>query len=184
MSDDMGRDTTGGALALRTTAPKTIDLEDPMRTIKLFHCAAVLAVGVALSGVSRADNCSGVDVLVVQSAETLEVAKGHTLTVLRLYSIVTSDNPASPVNLTTGECSGTILSTPDGTTRGSGHCARKDKNGDTYSLEWTLPVGEQKGTWKHVAGTGKFTGTSDHGWWQGAVADGKMNVNRWGGTCR
>ena len=155
-----------------------------MKTTKFFQCAAVLAASITVSGGSHADNCSGVDVLVVQSAETLELAKGHTLTVLRMYSIVNSNNPTSPVNLTTGECSGTILSTPDGTTRGSGHCARKDKDGDTYSLEWTLPTGAQKGTWKHIAGTGKFAGTSDYGWWQGAVADGKMNVNNWGGTCR
>jgi hypothetical protein len=145
-----------------------------MRTAKVLQCATVLTTGLFLFGESHADNCSGYDVLVVQSAETTEMVKGHSLTVLRLSSIaVNTSNSASPYNLTTGECSGTMVTTPDGVTRGSGHCARRDKDGDSYNVEWALPAGAQKGTWKYFGGTGKF-----------AASDGKMIVNKWGGTCK
>ena len=155
-----------------------------MRNTKFMPCALLLVSGLAATGIVYADNCSGYDVLVLQSAETTEIAKGHTMTVVRLYSIDVEDDTSSPFHLTTGECSGTILATPDGLTRASGHCVRRNKAGDTYSLEWTLPAGAPKGTWRHVAGTGKFAGDSNFGWWQGAASDGKMTVNKLGGTCK
>ena len=157
-----------------------------MKTAKSLQCVVLLATGASLSAVVQADNCSGYDVLSLQSAETFELAKGHTLTVVRLQSTNISDDTASPYHLTTGECSGTVLSTPDGNTRGAGFCTRKDKSGDAYNVEWQLPAGSKKFLWKHVGGTGKFSGTSDFGSAQGLelAAGAKMNVNKWSGTCK
>jgi len=151
-------------------------------TKKLASLGSLLACLVGPS-VSIADNCSGEDVLVAQSAETIEVAKGHSLTVVRLFSVVTSGD--TPIfDATTGECSGTWLTTPDGKTRGAGHCARRDKDGDTYSIEWSMAPGADKGQWRVAGGTGKFANKANSGWFQQAVADGKMSVTKWGGNCK
>ena len=62
--------------------------------------------------------------------------------------------------------------------------ARKDKDGDTYSLQWAIAPGAEKETWKGVTGTGKFANMSKNsGWWQNAAADGKVVATKWGGTC-
>jgi hypothetical protein len=129
-----------------------------------------------------ADNCTGYDALVAISSETLEVGKGHTLTVIRNESILISDD--SIYHLTTGECAGTVLATPDGKTRSSGHCARRDKDGDTQSIEWSQAPGAEKGTWKSTGGTGKFAGKDHSGWFQIVRTDGQMLVTKWGGTCK
>jgi hypothetical protein len=123
-----------------------------------------------------ADNCTGYDALVTISSETLDVGKGHTLTVFRAESIVISDDHDSIYHLTTGECAGTMLATPDGKERWSGHCARRDKDGDTYSLEWSHAPGAEKNMWKSTGGTGKFAGKDGSGWAQNVRTDGKMGV--------
>jgi hypothetical protein len=145
--------------------------------------SGIVAAGLGLAVQAEAAECSGYDVTAAQVAETTELAKGHSLLVVRQYSILVTDDPKDKYHLTTGECSGTILSTPDGATKASGHCARKDKGGDTYSLEWALAPGSERGTWKILAGTGKFAGKAASGWWQGVAVNGKMSVTRWGGTC-
>ncbi len=155
-----------------------------MRTSKETTYAAVLAAGLVLSTWAHADNCSGVDVVVSQSAETIEIGKATFLITLRSHAIVVADSAASPFNLMTGECDGTLVSTPDNVTRGAGFCVRKDKDGDTVVQDWTWSSVAQKGTWKHLGGTGKFVGASSSGWWTGAVSDGKMTVNKWGGNCK
>ena len=157
--------------------------EKRMKTAKVLH--AVTLIGACLFAASlavAADNCTGYDTLVTLSAETLDLGNKHTLTVFRSASMLISDDPR--YHLTTGECSGTTLTTPDGKARSSGHCARRDKDADTYSLEWSLAAGADKGTWKSIDGTGKFAGKIDSGWWQSVRTDGKMFVNKWGGTCK
>jgi len=64
-----------------------------------------------------------------------------------------------------------------------GYCARRDKDGDTYSHSYHRAPGADKGTWKRIAGTGKFAGRKASGWWQSAWADGVMSATKWGGTC-
>jgi len=132
-----------------------------------------------------ADNCTGVDVLVTQTAETAEtteIAKDHTITIWKAYSVLVS--PDSIYNNTSGECSGTILSTPDGKTQSMGYCVRHDKDGDTQSISWHQAPGADKGVWKSTGGSGKFAGNQDSGWFQGVMADGAMSVSNWGGSCR
>lgn len=141
-------------------------------------------IGVAIGSPASAADCLGYDVLVTQIADTLDLGEGHTLTTVKWHSIVTTDNPSGVYNLTTGECSGAVLTTPDGKTRMGGFCVRRDNAGDTASIEWTWAPGAERGTWRATGGTGKFAGRNDSGWWQDAVADGKMSVSRFGGTCR
>jgi hypothetical protein len=142
----------------------------------------VMAV-LGFAGVALAEQCSGYDVGVSQVAETTELAKGHTITVIRAHSMVVTDNPADKYNLTIGECSGSVVNTPDGKATASGACARRDKDGDSYSVEWGIAPGAERGLWKQIAGTGKFAGKPASGWYQSVVADGKMFADKWGGSC-
>lgn len=148
----------------------------------LTQLTAVLISSVFTGAAFAADNCTGYDVLVNTNANTLEVAKNHTLTVSRDASVVTTSD-ASIYNATTGECAGTFLATPDGKFQGTGFCARRDKDGDSQSIAWSLPAGADKGTWQSVGGTGKFAGKKASGWWQQIRQDGGMVVSKWGGTC-
>ena len=146
---------------------------------KMFAIAATLLVcDLSLA----ADNCTGYDVLVTQTAETTDLGKGQTLTFVRWASVVITED-APIYNLVSGECSGSILTTPDGKTRASGHCARRDKDGDTQSIERAQAPGAQRNTWKLTGGSGKFAGKSGSGWSEGVRSDGKVYVAKWGGTC-
>ena len=147
-----------------------------------YSCVAVLTAGIAAPALAA--DCSGYDILVNQSAETLDVGNGHTMTVIRAWSVLITDDPRSVYNLTTGECQGTILATPDGKVQSSGYCARRDKDKDTQSIQWTQAAGAEKGDWRSTGGTGKFAGRTDAGWFQGVNADGKMAISRWGGKCK
>lgn len=129
-----------------------------------------------------ADNCTGYDVLVTQSAETNDLGKGHTVTLVSQSSLLISED-APIYNLVSGVCQGSLLSTPDGKTRGNGHCARRDKDGDTQSIEWSQSPGAQKNAWKLTGGTGKFAGKTGSGWGEAVRSDGKILVVKWGGTC-
>ena len=133
------------------------------------------------ANVAFADNCSGRYTNAGVSAETLEVAKGHTVTFSVTRGTTASDN--SPFNAV-GECGGYFLQMPDGKTLAAGICTRKDKDGGSESDVWSLESGAERGTWKQVAGTGAFAGKNNSGWWQPMVDDGKANMGRWGGTCQ
>ena len=139
---------------------------------------AALAFVAAYS--ANADNCNGRFNNVTHSLSTIEVAKGHTLTSFIFHSITTSDNS---INNAAGECSGYALTTPDGKTRMSGICARKTKDGDSFSDTWALEPGADKGTFKMVGSTGGFAGKTMSGWWQITLEDGKMASGKWGGNC-
>ena len=153
-----------------------------MRTAKLLQSRLVVGASLMVCSVAFADNCTGYDAQVSTNADTRDLGKGMTLTVFRSESIVISDD--SIYQLGTGECSGTALATPDGKARSSGHCARRDKDGDTRGIEWSQAPGAEKGMWKSTGGTGKCAGKTDSGWWQQVRADGKMVVVKWGGTCK
>ena len=154
-----------------------------MRTAKVLQGAfAVVTSVLACNPSLAADNCTGYDVLVTQSAETTDLGKGHTVTVVSQSSLLISED-APIYNLVSGVCQGSLLTTPDGKTRGSGHCARRDKDGDTQSIEWSQAPGAQRSTWKLTGGTGKFAGKTGSGWGEGVRSDGKILVVKWGGTC-
>ena len=139
--------------------------------------ALLLACGTSMA---QADNCSGTDILVWQSVETTEVGPNHSLTVLKGYSVIVSAD--SYLHNTSGECSGTVLATPDGKVQMMGYCARRDKDGDTYSISFHQGAGATKGMWKSTCGSGKFAGKNNSGWFQADLADGMMATSVWGGN--
>lgn len=154
-----------------------------MRAYQLLQAAFIVGGTLMVCSVSFANNCSGHDVLVNRFTETTEAAEGHILTTMIDYSVVTSDD-FRIVDGTTGECAATMLTFPDGNTKVSGHCVRRDKDGDSYSVEFSSVPGTAGTAWKIVAGTGKFTGISSSGRAQSVVHDGKIILVKWSGTCQ
>ena len=151
-----------------------------MKFQKAFQLALIATAASISCSAARADNCTGRVNNVAIGAETVEVGNGHTLTIFSFYSITSSENSA---NNATGKCGGYALTTPDGKTRMVGACARKTKDGDSWSDEWAMEPGAQRGTWKLVGGTGVFSGMKASGWWQPLAEDGKMSTATWGGNC-
>ena len=151
-----------------------------MRIDKALQHALVAATGLGMYVVAHADNCTGRVNNVAISAETIEVAKGHTMAIFVSNSITTSENSA---NNAVGKCGGYAITTPDGKTRLVGVCARKTKDGDSWSDEWVLEPGAERGTWKQSGGTGVFAGKKWSGWWQPISDDGKVFMGKWGGDC-
>jgi len=151
-----------------------------MEMMKRIVCFSSLSAGFIIPAAGLADNCNGRWTNVTVSSETLEVAKGHTVTFFVARGSSTSDN--SPFNAV-GECGGYFVSTPDGKTRAAGVCTRKGKDGDSESDTWSMEPGAERGTWKLVGGTGAFAGKNFSGWWQPVVDDGKATTGIWGGNC-
>lgn len=151
--------------------------------MKTLTCT-MLATAVLLTAnsVTAADNCTGYDILVTTYADSRDLGGGMIQSTFSSESILTSED--SIYHLATGQCTGTALATPDGKVRMSGVCARRDKDGDTQSIEWSVAPGADKGTWKANGGTGKFAGKANAGWFQNVRSDGKMAVSKWGGTCK
>lgn len=153
-----------------------------MRPGKLIRNLLVAATGLFICTTAAADNCTGYDVLVTTSADVRDLGNGVTLTTFQAESVLISEN--SIYHLATGQCSGTVLATPDGKAQSKGHCARRDKDGHAQSIEWSQSPGAERGAWKSTGGTGKFAGKTDAGWFQNVRADEAMSVSKWGGNCR
>ena len=150
-----------------------------MRTVKTLPYAAVLLL--TSMSVSWADNCTGRFTNVTQSAETIDLGKGHTLTIFVAKGSATSENSA---NNGVGQCGGYVLTTPDGKMRLAYACARKNKDGDSWSDAGTIEPGADHGTWKQTGGTGVFAGKNNGGTWQAVVDDGKTTTGTWTGNCQ
>ena len=150
-----------------------------MRVSKWFVCVLLPAACIA-GNPALADNCSGRGTTVILSSETLEVAKGHSVTFYASRSSVESENAL--YNLV-GECGGYALAMPDGKVKEAGVCARKGKEGDSWTVEYAKEPGAERGTWKMVDGTGAFLERKASGWWQYGINDGKTYLYTWGGTC-
>jgi hypothetical protein len=135
--------------------------------------------------------CSGTNINNTLSWEEIEIAEGSKLGIWRGASVVVSDDAKAPYHLIAGECIGTNLMTPDGNVRGSGFCARRDKDGDVLYEEWVQPAGSVteigsvgKGTWKNVGGTGKFANAADTAKWEDIMSQGNHGAVRWEGDCK
>jgi len=151
-----------------------------MQITKEFAYVGIFGSFLIAPAVNAADNCTGHVHNLTISSETVEVAKGHTLTTFVSHSFTSSEN--SPNNAV-GECGGYAITTPDGKTIVAGSCARKTKDGDSWSDEWRMEPGAQRGTWKQTGGTGVFAGKNWTGWWQPVLSEGKIYMGIWGGTC-
>ena len=151
-----------------------------MTPAKMLHISVALFVSLIWSNSSLADNCNGNWSNVTVSAETLEVAKGHTVTYFVARGRTTSAN--SLFN-GIGECGGYAFATPDGKVRVAGICTRKMNDGASASDVFALEPSAERGTWKQIAGTGSLAGKSYSGWWQSVISDGKAEMGIWGGNC-
>lgn len=152
-----------------------------MRIAKVLLNVLVGAVGLSLYPPAHAEPCSGRWSNVTVSSETMEVVKGHSVTYFHARGSATSDN-YSAFNAV-GACGGYALVMPDGKVRVVGVCARKNKDGDSYSDEWSMEPGAQRGVWKQSGGTGALAGKTNSGWWQVLADDGKASTGTWGGNC-
>ena len=154
-----------------------------MKLTTVVTCSLLIPVLFA-SGAGYAAKCSGHNINNVLLFETNELADGTTLSTMRLSSVHVSEDASSPLHLAAGECSGALTTTPDGKTQGQGYCMRKDRDGDVYNEQWNLAPGAEKGSWKLVGGSGKYTSMSGSGWWQVTMSQGKMAAVRWVGACQ
>lgn len=147
-------------------------------------CSLLFAVSAGIIGTAEARECSGYNTHVTISADVTDLGKGHVMVTFRNHDMLVTDDPKDVLNMTMGECAGTTLTTPDGKTQGWGYCLRRDAEGNSQSIDWVIPLGAEKGTWKSTGGTGKFADLKASGWWQAVATDGgKQGINRWGGNC-
>lgn len=145
---------------------------------------AVAAAAVVLTPAAHARECNGYNTHVLISAEVNDMGNGHTLMTFRNHDILVTDDPSDIFNMLMGECSGTMLSTPDGRSSSAGYCIRKDKDGNSASIDWAWAPGADKGTWHTTGGTGKYADLEASGWWTPVATDGgKQGINRWVGNC-
>ena len=147
---------------------------------KILPQILIVAAGLSVHVGAHADNCTGRVTNVTISVDTVEVGEGQSITIFVAHSITTSED--SPNNAV-GKCGGYEITTPGGKTRLVGVCARKTIDGDSWSEEWILEPGAERGTWKQSAGTGVFAGKNRSGWWQPIYDDGKVFMGMWGGNC-
>jgi len=143
---------------------------------------ALLSASCAAVAPSYASPCGGININHTLTWEPTEIVKGSSLANWRGSSVIVSNDPKGPFHLLSGECKGTFYVAADGGIRGSGSCARRDKDGDVLfeDFETTGP----KGTSKLVGGTGKFakaTGTFQH---ENIPLQGRTAAVPWSGECR
>jgi hypothetical protein len=191
------------AVPLRHSARYTIDVALPrapwqakpyqfsmckgadMNAIRTLGYLGLMAAWCADPATSFAAPCAGTNINTTLSWVPAEIGEGTTLATWRATSVVVSDDPNAAYHLVAGECVGTFLTTPDGNTRGSGICAREDKDGDILNEEWVQPVGTvDKGTWKNAGGTGKFSNAAGTADWAGIMSQDIMSAVRWEGDCQ
>jgi hypothetical protein len=156
-----------------------------MNAKKVIACLGLAAAWLAVPIDSFAEKCAGTNINNLVSWEPTEIGKGTTLATMRTTSVTVSDDPSASYHLASGECIGTFLTTPDGKTKGSGSCARKDKEGDVLNEEWVSTDGTGgKGNGKYVGGTGKYVKTTGTTQWEFTQLQGKMAAVRWTGNCQ
>lgn len=153
---------------------------NPGRTI---ICAGLLAIFCAAPAVALGAKCAGTNINNTVTWGPTEIIKGTTLSILRITSVIVSDDSSAPFHLASGECVGSFLKSPDGKTSVSGFCARKDKDGDVLNEEW-VSSGGGVGTSKLVGGTGKFAKSTGTMQWQHTPLQGTAAVVRWTGDCQ
>lgn len=152
-----------------------------MKNAKSIQRIVLLCLTLIWSGSLLAGNCNGRWTNVTQSSETIDLGNGHTLTIFSARGSATSDNSAMTG---IGQCGGYVLTMPDGKSRLSYACARKTKDGDSWSDYGGIEPGADHGTWKQSGGTGAFAGKNNNsGTWQAVVEDGKTTTGVWSGNC-
>jgi hypothetical protein len=154
-----------------------------MSTQRKSFYIALLALVCVSPAVGLAAKCAGTNINNTVTWGPTEIVKGTTLSILRITSVIVSDDPSAPFHLASGECVGSFLNAPEGRTWISGFCARKDKDGDVLNEEW-VSSGGGVGTSKLVGGTGKFAKATGTARWQHTPLQGTAAVVRWTGECQ
>jgi len=152
-----------------------------MKIQNLIGSGLVFAVATFACGNALADNCNGRWTNTSMSGDTIDLGDGHTLTTFFARGSLTSDN--SPMNAV-GACGGYVLTTPDGKVQLAYACARKNKDGDTFSDAGGQKPGDDFGTWTQTGGTGVFAGNHWSGTWRPVLSDGKVTQGTFTGNCR
>lgn len=133
---------------------------------------------------AHAAECTGHDYYVVEMADTLDLGEGHSVTLFKSNSIGVADDPMAPDHLAGGPCSGFIEVTSDGGLKMDGYCHRTNTDGDMIVDHWWQNLGDERGTWEWVRGTGalaKLVGQG--GWFESALENGALGVTRWASNC-
>jgi hypothetical protein len=139
-------------------------------------------LGLASAIPAFAAPCGGINVNHVLTWEPTEIVKGTSLAHWRASSVTISNDAKAPFHLLSGECKATFYVATDGPVRGSGSCARKDKDGDVL-FENFDHVGS-KGTSKLVGGTGKFANATGTFQYENITLQGRTAAVPWSGDCR
>lgn len=155
-----------------------------MNKTKTLAWLSLLAASCAVSPAALAAPCAGTNINSTSTWSPTEIVKGVQVSIVKLSSVIVSDDPSAPFHLASGECVGSLFLGPEGkVTSGSGYCARKDKDGDTLHEEW-VTSGGGKGSSKVVGGTGKFANAKWTFDWQQRPLHGPLAAVRWTGDCR
>lgn len=138
----------------------------------------------AFGAAAQSAECTGTDYWTVELAETLDLGDGHSVTLIKTNTIGVADDPNAPDHLAGGPCSGYIEVLPDGAVKMDGFCHRTNTAGEMLVDHWWQNVGDEKGTWEWIRGTGKLARLVGHGgWFETVMENGALGVSRWGSSC-
>lgn len=152
-----------------------------LRLTTVISCVFVLT---AAGTSAHAAECSGNDFYKVELADTLDLGDGHSITLLKTSAIIQNDDPKSVDHLIAGPCSGWVEVLPDGSFKMSGYCNRTNADGDIMVDRWWQDVGDERGSWETVRGTGKLAAmVGGKGWFETVMENGALASGRWGGDC-
>ena len=112
--------------------------------------------------------------------ETVDLGGGVTFTVWRAAGTTSSAN--SPMNAA-GHCGGYIVTFPDGTSKLSYACARKDKDGGIHVDAGGMEPGDSRGTWLTLLGTGTLEKFKGSGTWAPTFTNENVTLGEFEGEC-
>lgn len=169
---------TSEPLARHLTLAKAI----PMCATNRFAFVGLLSLSCAAPISTYASPCGGININHTVNWEPTEISKGSSLAQWRGSSVTVSNDPKGPFHLISGECKGTLHVGSDGSMRGIGSCARRDKDGDVLFEDYEHEG--RKGTSRLVGGTGKFAKAAGNLQWENIPLQGKTAAVPWSGDCR
>jgi hypothetical protein len=137
----------------------------------------------ASTGMAAAEHGSGTVTYANSAPEITNLPGGGKVMHINSRGVIIADDPASPFNLSTQNCSGSLVLGADGKPMiESGFCQAIDRDGDTWSL-W-YENGAAGDNWKVIGGTGKYVKMTGGGTTNELFTspDGRETVLHWDGT--
>lgn len=80
-----------------------------------------------------------------------------------------------------GQCAGGAVIYADKTIEAAGLCTVEDISGDVLSYSFTQGRRDKQGKFQRKGGTGKFTNSTESGWYMPVSLSGDMTKGNWGG---